>query len=167
MSAPEVRSARAGDLPELTEIYNHYVSHTPITFDTEPFGAEARRGWFEQFGVAGRYRLVVAEEAGRVVGYAGSTRFRAKPAYLTSVETSIYLRTDAQGRGLGRRLYGALFEALRGEPVHRAYAGVTLPNPASLALHRRFGFTEIGTYREVGHKLGRYWDVAWFEKGLA
>ena len=167
MSVPEVRAAQAADLPQLTEIYNHYVSQTPITFDIEPFSVEARRGWFEQFGVAGRYRLVVATEAGRVVGYAGSMRFRAKPAYLRSVETSVYLRPDAQGRGLGSRLYDALFQALGGEPVHRAYAGVTLPNPASIALHRRFGFTELGTYREVGHKFDRYWDVTWLEKGLA
>ena len=166
MSFPEVRAAQAADLPQLTEIYNHYVSQTPITFDIEPFSVETRRGWFEQFGAAGRYRLVVATEAGRVVGYAGSMRFRAKPAYLGSVETSVYLRPDAQGRGLGSRLYDALFEALDGEPVHRAYAGVTLPNPASIALHRRFGFTELGTYREVGHKFGRYWDVTWLEKGL-
>ncbi len=90
MSAPEVRPARAGDPPELTGIYNHDVSQIPIPFEPEPFGVEARRSGFDPFGVAGRDRRVVAEEAGRVVGYAGSTRFRAKPATLTSLETSSY-----------------------------------------------------------------------------
>ena len=166
MIGAEIRPARATDLPALTDIYNHYVRETPTTFDTEPFSVEARRAWFDQFDDTGLYRLVVAENAEGVVGYAGSVSFRPKPAYRTSVETSVYLRPEAHGHGLGSRLYAALFEALRGAGLHRAYAGVTLPNPASIALHTSFGFTEIGTYREVGYKLGRYWDVAWFEKGL-
>jgi phosphinothricin acetyltransferase len=67
---------------------------------------------------------------------------------------------------VGSALYGELFKILEGEDVHRAYAGITLPNPASVALHRRFGFREIGVFREVGRKLGCYWDVAWYEKPL-
>ncbi|MFQ5843947.1 MAG: GNAT family N-acetyltransferase, partial [Planctomycetota bacterium] len=101
-----------------------------------------------------------------VVGYACSTPFRPKPAYRTSVETTVYVAPAATGRGVGGRLYQALFDALAGEELHRAYAGIVPPNPASVALHRRFGFHEVGVAREVGHKLGRYWDVAWFEKGL-
>jgi phosphinothricin acetyltransferase len=108
----------------------------------------------------------VAEEAGRVVGYACSVRFRPKSAYSTSVETSVYLDPDLKGRGIGARLYATLFDRLRGEDLHRAYAGVTRPNPASVALHLRFGFRSVGIYREVGRKLGRYWDVEWFEKPL-
>ena len=161
-----VRSPVDTDLPRLTEIYNSYVRETPITFDTEPFTVERRRTWFEQFGEKGRYRLVVGERDGRVVGYASSVRFRVKPAYDTSVEVTIYLDPEMRGRGLGGPLYTELFERLKGEDVHRAYAGVTLPNPASIALHRRFGFESIGVFREVGRKFGRYWDVEWFEKDL-
>jgi phosphinothricin acetyltransferase len=112
------------------------------------------------------YRLLVAVEGDDVVGYATSGPFRAKPAYATSVETSVYLRPDATGRGLGLLLYRALFEALAGEDVHRAYAGVALPNDASRALHEQLGFREVGTFVEVGRKLGRYWDVCWFERAL-
>jgi phosphinothricin acetyltransferase len=163
---PRIRAAAIGDLGALTEIYNYYVRETAITFDVKEFSVDERRPWFEQFQESGPYRLVVAEEAGRVVGYACSIRFRPKAAYSTSVETSVYLDPDLKGRGIGARLYATLFERLSGEDLHRAYAGVTRPNPASVALHLRFGFRSVGIYREVGRKLGRYWDVEWFEKPL-
>jgi phosphinothricin acetyltransferase len=82
------------------------------------------------------------------------------------VETSIYLAPAAMGRGVGTLLYERLFEALEAEDVHRAYAGVTLPNAASIRIHERFGFEQVGVYREVGRKFGVYHDVAWFEKRL-
>lgn len=89
-----------------------------------------------------------------------------KQAYDSSVETSVYCAPGATGRGIGRGLYSALFGALSGEDVHRAYAGIALPNPASIALHERFGFVQVAYFSEQGRKLGRYWDVAWFEKAL-
>lgn len=166
MGEVAIRPAREADWAALNEIYNHYVRETPVTFDVEPFSLAERRAWFAQFGETGRYRLVTAAEGGRALGYAASLPFRPKPAYATSVETTVYLHPRATGRGLGAQLYGALFAALAGEDLHRAYAGIALPNPASVALHRRFGFEPVGVYVEVGHKLGRYWDVAWFEKRL-
>ncbi len=166
-AAAGIRPAVAEDLPALTEIYNYYVRETPVTFDLEPYSVEGRRPWFDQFAPSGAYRLLVCEDdSGRVVGYASSMRFRVKAAYRTSVETSIYLELGAQGAGLGARLYTTLLEVLEAEKLHRVYGGVTLPNPASVALHRRLGFRSIGTYREVGFKLGRYWDVEWFERDL-
>jgi len=161
-----VRPGEAGDLPALTALYNHYVEHTHVTFDTLPFTVDQRRAWFSHYGSSGRHRLLVAVDGDDVLGYATSGRFRDKAAYDTSVETTVYVRDGAAGRGVGGALYTALFAALQGEDVHRAYAGIALPNDASMALHGRFGFAEVGTYREVGRKLGRYWDVAWFEKGL-
>lgn len=164
MTAITVRSGQRADLPRLTEIYNHYVLHTPATFDLEPYTVEKRAIWFEQFSAAGRYRIVVAEEGGVVLGYACTTRFRPKAAYETSVETSIYCAAEAIGKGLGSRLYDALFETLRDEDIHRYVAGYTLPNPASAALHERFGFKRVGIFSEVGRKFGKYWDVAWNER---
>ncbi len=160
-----IRPGHPDDLPALTEIYNHYVRETPITFDLEPFTPETRRPWFDQFGETGRHRLRVAEGEG-ILGYATSSRLRPKGAYATSVEVTVYLLPDAQRRGLGIRLYADLFDALAHEEVHRAYAGVTLPNPASIALHKRFGFQSIGIYREVGRKFDRFWDVEWLEKAF-
>lgn len=166
MAGPQLRQALPEDLPALTELYNHYIRTSPVTFDLEPFSVAARRPWFEGFAAAGRHRLWVSEGAGGVDGFACSRGFRPKAAYDTTVETTVYLAPDAVGRGLGRRLYEALFEALRGEDVHLAVAGVTLPNDASLALHRRFGFESVGIFREVGYKFERYWDVQWFQKEL-
>lgn len=161
--------ARPSDLPALTHIYNHYVVHTPITFDTAPFSVDQRRSWYAEHTDGGPHRLFVArDDDGGVLGYASSSAFRPKPAYATSVETSVYCDPGARGGGTGTVLYRALLSALvePGAGAHRAYAGVALPNAASLALHRRFGFRDVGTYREVGYKFGRYWDVRWLELAL-
>jgi phosphinothricin acetyltransferase len=164
----QVRTGEEGDLPELTDIYNHYVRETSVTFDVEPLTVEARLPWLLSHPKDGPHRLLVAldAESNRVLGYATSGPFRAKPAYSTSVEVSVYLAPDACGRGIGTLLYEHLFEALGGEDVHRAYAGIAQPNQASVRLHTRFGFRHVGTYGEVGRKFGRYWDVAWYEKPL-
>jgi phosphinothricin acetyltransferase len=164
MSEISIRMAEHGDLARITEIYNYYVLDTPVTFDVEAYTTERREPWFRQFGATGRHRLLVAEEKGVVLGYAGTTRFRPKPAYETTVETTIYCALEAVGKGIGRRLYGALFEALKGEDIHRFVAGYTLPNAASEALHRHYGFEIIGVFSENGRKFGRYWDVCWTER---
>ncbi|MEV6313785.1 N-acetyltransferase family protein [Streptomyces sp. NPDC051776] len=167
-SEVQVRPGAEDDLEALTGLYNHYVRETAITFDTGPFTAEERRPWLLSHKKDGPHRLLVAQErpGGRILGYTTSSRFRQKPAYDTSVEVSVYCAPDAAGRGVGTLLYKALFEALEGEDLHRAYAGVALPNEASARLHARFGFALAGTFREVGRKFGRYWDVAWYEKPL-
>ncbi|XUL94263.1 N-acetyltransferase family protein [Streptomyces galilaeus] len=168
----QVRPGVEDDLVALTDIYNHYVRETPITFDTAAFTPEERRPWLLSHPEDGPYRLKVAVEgtfqgnSQRILGYATSSPYRAKPAYSTSVEVTIYLAPDAGGRGIGTLLYKALFADLATEDVHRAYAGIAQPNEASTRLHERFGFRPVGTYREVGRKFGRYWDVAWYEKEL-
>jgi phosphinothricin acetyltransferase len=163
-----VRPGTEDDLADLTDIYNHFVRETPITFDMEPSTPQQRRPWLRSHSEDGRHRLVVAQRrpGGRILGYATSSPFRAKPAYGTSVEVSVYCAPDAGGRGVGTLLYTALFEALESEDLHRAYAGIALPNEASHRLHLRFGFERVGVYRQVGRKFGRYWDVAWYEKPL-
>jgi phosphinothricin acetyltransferase len=164
----QVRPGVEGDLKALTDIYNHYVRETPITFDTAVFTAEERRPWLLSHPEDGPHRLMVAADTDtqEILGYATSSAFRPKPAYETSVEVTVYLAPHATGRGVGTHLYKALFEALSGEDLHRAYAGIAQPNDASVRLHERFGFRHVGTYREVGRKFGRYWDVAWYEKEL-
>ncbi len=159
-----IRAAVRGDLPRLTEIYNYYVVNTPVTFDVEPYTVERREAWFAQFGATGRYRLIVAEENGVVMGYAGTTRFRPKAAYETTVETTIYCAQDAVGKGIGRRLYAELFAMLKGEDIHRFVAGYALPNAATEALHRQFNFRVVGVFHENGRKFGKYWDVCWVER---
>src|ERR1700743_769923 len=146
----DIRPAEDRDLPALLDIYNHYVVHTPVNFDIVPRTLEQRREWFAEFAATGRYRCFVADRAGRAVGYACSARFKEKEAYQTSIETSIYLAPGEGGQGLGTRLVETLFEALKGEDIPRAFGGITLPNEASVGVHRAMGFAHIGTYREIG-----------------
>ena len=161
-----VRPGAPDDLPALTALYNHYVENTHVTFDTQPYSVEQRGEWLSHYASTGPHRLLVARVGADLVGYATSSKFRDKAAYDTSVEATVYVRDDGARRGVGTALYTALFDALQDEDVHRAYAGIALPNDPSIALHRKFGFEEVGTYREVGRKFGRYWDVTWFEKNL-
>ena len=162
----EVRPATVEDLSAVNDIYNQYVAETHYTFDVEPMSIDARREWFTHYDTSGRYRVVVAVSEGVVIGYSSSGRFRPKPAYETSIETSVYLAPASVGRGAGSRLYEGLFKSLEGEDVHRAYAGIALPNPASIGLHERFGFKRVAHFTEQGRKFARYWDVAWYEKPL-
>jgi phosphinothricin acetyltransferase len=161
-----IRRVEPSDLQTLTRIYNHYIAETPITFDVEPYTEEKRRPWIEQFAHDGPRQCFVAEIDGTACGWASTGPFRPKAAYDQSVEVSVYLAPEITRRGLGTALYEALFDGLSGAVLHRALAGITLPNPTSVALHARFGFTSVGTFREVGFKFGRYWDVEWFEKAL-
>ncbi|MGW5121043.1 N-acetyltransferase family protein [Streptomyces noursei] len=166
----QVRAGAETDLTALTDLYNHYVRETAITFDTEPFSPDQRRPWLLSHPKDGPHRLLVAQSAGEgdgpLLGYATSSAFRPKGAYVTSVETTVYCAPEAGGRGVGTLLYRALFAALADEDVHRAYAGIAQPNEASVRLHARFGFRPIGTFTEVGRKFDRYWDVSWFQKDL-
>lgn len=163
-----IRPGEAHDLSRLVDIYNHYVTETHVTFDTEPFAVGERTQWFTQFADTGPYRLYVAEADDAVVGYACSFPFKPKPGYSSSVETSIYLDPGRTGKGYGAQLYGRLLNALEAEEsLHRAYGGIALPNPASIRLHEKLGFVRTASYHEVGFKNGKYWDVDWYEKDLS
>ena len=167
MTDTVIRRARLEDVPALLEIYNYYVLNTSVTFDVEPRSLAQRLAWFGDFSTEGRYQCFVAERDGGAIGWASSGKFKEKTAYGTSVETSVYLAPGESGKGLGHELYRTLLEALRGADLHRAYGGVALPNEASIRLHEAVGFHHVGTYREVGRKFGRFWDVAWYERSLA
>lgn len=164
MAPLSIRPAGTADLARLTEIYNHYVERSISTFELEPRTVGDRRAWLAAHATRGPYRVLVGCEEGRVVGYAETSRFRPRPAYDSTVESSVYCAPEAVGRGVGRRLYSALFEAIASEEVHRVVAVIAQPNPASTALHRRFDFREVGMFTEVGRKFDRYWDVVWYER---
>ena len=161
-----VRNATEADIPAITRIYNHYVEHTPITFDLEPCSLANREAWLEQFSDSGRHQLLVLEMEGDILGYAGTTEFRVKPAYDPSIETTIYMDQNHHRAGMGRQLYAALFDRMSHENVHRIYAGITIPNEASIRFHEIFGFKHVGTFHEVGLKFDQYWDVTWHEKEM-
>jgi L-amino acid N-acyltransferase YncA len=113
--------------------------------------------------VTARLPWCVWEVDGVVLGYAYATPWKARSAYRNSVEASIYLAHSATGMGIGTRLYLALIEDLRHRGLHCVIGGAALPNPASIALHEKLGFTKVGEFREVGFKLGRWVDVAYWE----
>jgi phosphinothricin acetyltransferase len=129
MASILIRPATHSDLARLTEIYNHYVLTSPVTFDLEPLTVEQREAWFLGHSDAGRYRLIVADE-GLLVGYASTSRFRDRAAYDTTVEASIYCAPEAVGRGIGTALYRELFATIVGQDINRIVAGITLPNDA-------------------------------------
>jgi phosphinothricin acetyltransferase len=166
MSDITIRRAAPADISALLDIYNYYVLNTPITFDIEPRTTAQRQEWLEQFASRGRYQCFVAALGEKPIGWACSSKFKEREGYATSVETSVYCAPGCTGRGLGRQLYTTLFEALRGEDIHRAYGGITQPNEASNRLHRALGFHPVGTYREVGRKFGRFWDVMLYERDV-
>jgi phosphinothricin acetyltransferase len=126
---------------------------------------DERVEWASHYADSGRYRLLVVGDDD-VLGFATSSPYKDRAAYETSVELSVYLDPDATGRGLGAQLYGTLIPLIEHEDLHRAYGGIALPNPASVALHERLGFREVARYTEQGRKFGRYWDVVWLERPL-
>ncbi|MGR3984420.1 MAG: GNAT family N-acetyltransferase [Gammaproteobacteria bacterium] len=160
MISPTIRPAARADAAEINRIYNHYVRRTTATFDTEPWSLARREAWMAEF--APPHFLLVAAGGGGLAGFAFNRGFRPKPAYSQSTETTVY--TDGRARGAGGALYENLFARIEASELHRAFAVIALPNPGSVAFHRRFGFRHIGTLSEAGCKFGRYIDTAWFEK---
>src|SRR5213082_2789002 len=133
---PVIRAASIADLPALTDIYNHYIVNTTVTFDMKPLTPDERRGWFDEHPATGRHRLLVAVgDAGTLDGYATTSRWRPKAAYDTTVESTVYCHPEAVGRGTGTTLYAALFDAIADEDVHHIVAGIGLPKPAPIKLH--------------------------------
>ena len=163
----DVRPGHPGDLGGILQVYNHYVVNTACTFEVEPVNPSDREEWLAQHLGGGRHRIWVAVDgADQVAGWATTSGFRPRAAYATTVEASVYCAPSARGAGLGTRLYEALFGSIQGEDIARIVAGVTLPNLASVALHRKLGFRPVGVFTAVGRKFDRYWDVEWFERPL-
>lgn len=165
--APVVRAGRREDLPELVRIYNHYVTHGTATFDTRPATVEGRAAWFATFDGTGPHRLFVATLGGRVRGCAYSSPYRSHPAFRETVEVGVYVDPDARATGVGSALYRTLIATLRSQPVHVALAGIALPNDASVALHRKFGFREVGVFDEYATKNGAYISSVWMQLRLS
>lgn len=161
-----IRPATAADLSAVNDIYNHYVMHSTATYQEEPEPMAGREAWFARHGP--RHPVTVAvDPAGTVLGWGSLSAFHARSAYRFTVENSVYLRHDARGRGIGTRLLADLIDRAR-EIGHRTMiAGIDVAQPASIALHRRFGFEPVGHLRQVGFKFGRWLDVAYMQLLLA
>lgn len=159
-----LRSACPGDGAAIAAIYAPYVESSAVSFETEAPGPAAMRERIEAGGDL--YPWLVAAEGDELLGYAYAGAFRARPAYRYAVETSVYVARAAQGRGIGRRLYGALIRTLEAQGFAQAIGAVTLPNPASVRLHESLGFVAAGIYRQIGYKMGAWHDVGLWQRAL-
>lgn len=174
MSPPllDVRLARPEDAPALLSIYAPYVKETAISFETEvpPLAQFARR----IADTLQKYPYLTAWEKGEVIGYAYASAFKSRRAYDHSAEASIYLRQDCRGRGVGRRLYGALEEILRRQNITNLYATIAYPPQQedpfltrdSAFFHSRMGFAEVAHFHACACKFGRWYDMICMEKPL-
>jgi phosphinothricin acetyltransferase len=159
-----LRLATFDDGPELARIYAPSVIERATSFELEPpDGAEMARRVAKMIQ---RFPWLVCEDHGRLAGYAYAGPHRERPAYAWSVEVSAYVDSARHRAGVGRALYTSLFAVLARQGFRSAYAGITLPNPASVGFHEAMGFTSIGVFRAVGYKQGRWHDVAWLQRPL-
>ena len=159
-----IRSCSPRDAAAIARIYNHYVLHTVITFEEEPVSTGDMEGRIGD--VTRTHPWLVCEQRGAVVGFAYARPWNVRSAYRHSVEVTIYLEPTVTGRGLGRPLYEALLDAVDRRSIHRAVAGIALPNEASVRLHERLGFVKSGHLPEIGRKFERWIDVGYWVRAL-
>jgi L-amino acid N-acyltransferase YncA len=159
-----IRLASEADASPISAIYAPCVRSTPISFEVvPPSPAEMAE---RIVNTLPRWPWLVEERDGAITGYAYAGAFAQRVSYRWSVTTTIYVRDDYRRQGVGRRLYRALLTLLAEQGFRSAYAGITLPNAGSVGLHEAVGFTPVGVYRDAGHKLGRWHDVAWYQRAL-
>ena len=159
-----IRSATEHDAAALVAIYRPFVEDTAVSFEdvsptVDEFAARIAK-------ISASWRWLVAERDGQCLGYAYGSSHRERSAYRWSTEVSAYVDPRHHRQGVGRALYEQLIDDLMQAGFCNAYAGITLPNDGSVALHRSVGFEPIGTFSSVGWKFGRWHDVAWFQRGL-
>ena len=153
------------DAAACAAVYAPSVAGSAASFeDVPPDGPEFAR---RIVAISTRYPWLVAEEDGQVMGFAYASEHRERAAYRWAAESAVYVVEAHRGRGVGKRLYAVLFDLLARQGIRTVCAGITLPNPASVALHESCGFEPVGIYRRIGYKLGRWHDVGWWELELA
>lgn len=158
-----IRSALPADAEAIVGIYNHYVANTTVSFEEQPVSVEEMRRRIDVIQAAGLPWLVL-EESEQLLGYAYASKWKERSAYRYSAETSVYLKQGVQARGLGSRLYEALFSALAERGIHAAIGGIVLPNDASVRLHEKMGMKQVARFEQVGYKFGQWLDVGYWQK---
>ncbi len=159
-----IRNVHINDAQQLVGIYNYYVLNTIITFDDIPFTIDAFKDKIES--IYNNFPFLVFEEDNKILGYAYASKWREKPAYRHTVETTVYLHHKAQGKQIGTKLYTELLRQLKEQNYHVIIGGLTLPNEASVKLHEKFNFTQVAHYKEVGLKFDKWLDVGFWQLKL-
>jgi phosphinothricin acetyltransferase len=157
-----IREPHVRDAGAICAIFNHFVTNTAVTFQTDPVPKAEMAAMIA--AASTRFPWLLWEDGGKVVGYAVASEWKSRCAYRFSVETSVYLDPQAAGRGIGTRLYKSLLDQVQGAGHHSALAGIALPNPVSVALHEKLGFVKAGYFREVGWKFDKWVDVGYWQK---
>lgn len=159
-----IRAFQAKDLVQLLEIYNYYVLHSNVTFDDEELSLEAFQKKVHR--INSEYPFLIFEEDGHILGYAYGSKFRPKPAYQNTVESTIYLKYSVKGKGIGTMLYSKLIGVLKQKNFHIVLGVLTLPNDASEKLHKKLGFKKVAHLNEVGLKFKQWHDVGIYQLKL-
>jgi L-amino acid N-acyltransferase YncA len=160
-----IRSALSSDAERVLGIYREFVTQSAVTFETDPPDVDEMRARIQT--ALGSYAWLVFEEGPNILGYAYANQFHIRPAYRWSVEVSVYIDPRSQGKGIGRSLLDSLLDALVVRGYVNAFAGIALPNAASIRLFESRGFEQIALQKQVGFKLGRWRDVGWWQLRLA
>jgi len=160
----DIRPARVEDAEAIRQIYNREVLSSTVTFDLVPRTLEDQLTW--QQARSGAHAVIVAERDDEVVGFASLSPYRDRPAYNSTVENSVYVRSDQRGQGVGRALLSELMATAGQHGFHTVMARIVGDHDASIGLHAALGFTEVGTEREVGRKFGRWLDVVLMQRLL-
>ncbi len=156
-----IRRIRLDDAKQIADLYNYYIKNTVVTFEEKivpPSEFERRIKENDP-----KLPWLVVEENNEILAYAYASKWKARSAYRHSVETTIYLREDVRGKGLGTLLYSELISILKTQNIHAIIGGVTLPNQASVALHEKMGYEKVAHFKEVGFKFGKWLDVGYWE----
>lgn len=160
-----IRAAIESDAQAIADIYNYYIKNTVVTFEEVPV---TQNDIIERIGKITGSNLpwLIAEDAGAVIGYAYAGKWNVRSAYRHTVESTVYLSNSSVSKGWGTRLYTVLFDLLREKSIHIVIGGITLPNPASVALHEKFGMKKAAHFSEVGYKFGQWLDVGYWQTEL-
>ncbi len=159
-----IREARPGDASALLDIYRPFVTDTAVSFELEPPTVSEFEGRIAS--AQSQWAWLVGERGGQIAGYAYASAFRTRAAYRFTVETSAYVHPAHRGHGVAGALYRRLFEVLIEKGYCNAYAGIALPNDASIAFHKSLGFTSVGVFHRGGWKFGTWHDISWWEVAL-
>ena len=156
-----IRPATSADAAQISDIYNHYVLRTTVTFEEQPVSTEDMKRRMDE--VLRALPWLVWQEERKIRGFCYADKWKGRSAYRYSVESMIYLQPEFVSKGFGSRLYTALLASLRERGMHSAVGGIALPNQASVALHEKFGFQKIAHFKEIGWKFGRWIDVGYWQ----
>ena len=158
-----IRSALDKDVISIAEIYNHYISDTVVTFETETISPEDILDRISKIQSDDLPWLIAEDDMGKVIGYAYASKWNDRSAYRFSVEITVYLSPSSSGKGAGTKLYEALFSELKLLSIHSVIGCIALPNQSSIGLHEKFGLEKVAHFKEVGFKFNQWVDVGYWQ----